>query len=257
MAKRGPGYPMFGLATAIERARQLYDQDGSAQTSPEVAVKAWGYGGLNGASLRVLAALRQYGLLEGAGDAVKLTHRALTILLEPPESRERAIAINEAVLSPDVFAAILAEYKDDLPSDAALVSFLVRKQSFQERPAQTLVEAFRESVALAKETPAPHFADNGARQAPTEKVTSAGTGAILVTGRAAGSVGPQEARGQAMAFSWPLAENQVVSLGFTRAPVAAEIATLEKYLQTVKEALGGAPPTPPESQKPESGEGSS
>jgi hypothetical protein len=236
MAKRGPGYPSLGLKEAIERARKLYQQDGSAQTSPEVAVKAWGYGGLNGASLRVLAALRQYGLIEGTGDSVKLTQRALAILLEPADSPERGKAVVEAAKAPDIYTTILAEYKDELPSDAALVSYLVRKQGFQEKAAQNLVEAFRETVGLAKDTNAPYLAENGTGAGVVEAAVVQDAPRTMVrTWKPAPQLG-----GGVMAFNWPLGENQVVTVAFTRAPNQDDIATLEQYLGIAKTKLPSA-----------------
>lgn len=149
---RGRSYPAIGLPEAIERADELFEQDDRALTTPEAAVGAWGYTSLNGASLRVLSALRQYGLLADVGDKIKLSDRALKIILEPEDSRERAEAIAEAAREPAIFQEILEANPDGLPSDAALKSVLVRDDSFgfKSGPADKLISALRDSLALAE-----------------------------------------------------------------------------------------------------------
>lgn len=150
---RGRSYPAIGLPEAIERARELYKQDDRALTTPEAAVGAWGYGSLNGASLRVLSALRQYGLVADVGDKIKLSDRALAIIMEPEDSPERVEAIGKAAKEPAVFQEILEANPDGLPSDAALKSILVRDDSFgfKSGPADKLISALRESLELADE----------------------------------------------------------------------------------------------------------
>ncbi len=147
---RSKNYPSLSLGQAIERARALYKQEGRAAAPADVVVSAWGYNSLNGASLRVLSALRQYGLLEGSSDQTRLAPRALTLLLEPESHPEFAEALTEALQAPALFQGIVQEYGVDLPSDPALISYLVRKQNFGDAAAKTLIGAFRESVELVK-----------------------------------------------------------------------------------------------------------
>ena len=152
---RGRSYPAIGLSEAIERARDLYAQDDRALTSPGAAVGAWGYSSLNGASLRVLSALRQYGLLAGVGDQIKLSDRALAILLEPEDSQERADAIAEAAKAPAIFREILeAHDPDGLPGDVGLRSFLIRNDAFgfKQEASDKLIASLRETLALANDT---------------------------------------------------------------------------------------------------------
>src|SRR5690242_120068 len=105
---RSRNYPGIGLRESIAKARDLYDSNGKAAVAKDVAVKSWGYKGLNGASLRILGALNQYGLLDiPESRTVRLSPRALAILLEPEDSQERANAILEAARTPPVFQEVL------------------------------------------------------------------------------------------------------------------------------------------------------
>ena len=148
---RGKSYPVIGLKEALRRAQELYDQEGKAMTTPEVAVTAWDYTSLNGTSLRVLSALRQYGLLADSGDQTKLSDRALAIVSEPDGSAERAEAILAAAIEPTIFREMIDQYVDGLPSDATIKSYLIRKQGLQIGPSNKAVRAFRETNELVQE----------------------------------------------------------------------------------------------------------
>jgi hypothetical protein len=147
---RSRNYPALSLKEAIDRARVFYQKEGRAKVDATSAVVAWGYGSLNGASMRTLAALRQYGLLDGSNDEIRLSERGLTLLLEPENSPEYSTALREALTAPSLFQDVLAEYPDGLPSDVALISYLVRKQGFGEAAARSMIDALRESMELVE-----------------------------------------------------------------------------------------------------------
>jgi len=226
----------MGLPEAIDRARALYAQDGTARTQQDVAVRAWGYGSLNGTSLRVIAALKHYGLLESADDGVKLTDRATAILLEEAGSEEWRQAVNEAATAPVMFRTITTEFGGNLPSDGAIVSYLVRKQGFVESAAQNLVDSLRKTIEFAKQStpgapasspdqPAPR--PRGAQQRPAsdgEDVRQKFDGA-----------GPN--LGGRMEFTWPLSENAVATLTVSRELDPDDVELLSDYFAVARRAL--------------------
>jgi hypothetical protein len=174
---RSPNYPGLTLSEAIQRLREFYDKEKTAHTTPEVAVKAWGYGGLNGASARVLGAVRQYGLLQDVGKDVKVSERGLAILLDPPASQEYRDALAAAAREPVIFAEILAEYPDSLPSEQGLIAYLVRRRGFTEDGARKLNTVLRDTLSLAGavdaqhgEEPEPARDSGGVPVAPTHAV---------------------------------------------------------------------------------------
>ncbi|MBA2669079.1 MAG: hypothetical protein H0U67_01755 [Gemmatimonadetes bacterium] len=166
---RGRSYPALSLREAVERTRQFYDVERSARVSPEDAVQTWGYRSLNGASQRVLSAVRQYGLLEDVQGDVKISPRALTILLDEEHTDDYQQALKAAAREPAVFAEILDEHEDGLPSDTALVSYLVRKREFTEDAARKINAALRDTLEyvrertrdLARENPGAHLGGSG------------------------------------------------------------------------------------------------
>lgn len=150
---RSPNYPVFGLKTAIDRADALYKRDGKAAMHTAAAVKAWGYSTINGRSLGVLAAMRQYGLLEDTGPKmVRLSQGALTILLGTPGSVDRARAIQEAAKRPAIFADIMEQYRTQgYPSDDTMRKNLALSTSYIEEAAGRVIASFRETLDLLEQ----------------------------------------------------------------------------------------------------------
>ncbi len=241
---RSRNYPAFGLSVATQRARELYDRDGKASVSPDVAVQAWGYKGLNGSSLRALAALRTYGLLEDAPNKnVKLSARALTILLEPADSLARIEAIRAAAAEPAVFSELKQEYGDDIPSDAALLSHLVRNANFTEEAAKILIAAFRDTLSIVQEASAGNIVRGDAGAGPIATQAE--------SGREKPGVKIPAPTGGQMQFTWPLSGDAVATLTVTRTLEPDDIETLAAYFQIAVKALEKAArqasASPPES----------
>ena len=74
-------------------AQKLWKEEKRTAVAQDVASKALGYKGLNGPARLMLSAMKKYGLLEGRGNAVKLSDLAVSVLHGEPESAERAEAI--------------------------------------------------------------------------------------------------------------------------------------------------------------------
>jgi hypothetical protein len=144
---RSRNYPAFGLPIAIERLDQLYQKEGKSKTDSKTAVKAWGYGGLNGASLRVLSALRQYGLIEDSGEDIKVSDLGLIILHGTPKDRESALRV--AATSPTIFAELLKEYGNEFPSNDTIRANLITRKGFNPSAADIFITALRDTMDLA------------------------------------------------------------------------------------------------------------
>lgn len=103
-----------------------------------------GYSGLTGRSLKVLAALIQFGLLERAGKGdVRVTQRAVEILhgIDPADRNE---AMLEAALAPQLFRDIHERFPDGIPAESAIKSFLI-KQDFMDVAIGPAINAFMET----------------------------------------------------------------------------------------------------------------
>lgn len=150
MAKvRSPSYPALGLKEAIEKVGNIFSQNYQSPVPREVAATLMGYGGLNGKSLTVLAALSKYGLLEGRGDETRVSDLAVRIIAHEEGMAERAEAIREAASRPELFREIDARYNDGKASDAAIRAYLIT-QKFIPSAADAVVRTYRETKNLLK-----------------------------------------------------------------------------------------------------------
>ncbi|HRD94946.1 MAG TPA: hypothetical protein PLA97_00900 [Rubrivivax sp.] len=151
---RSPNYPQISLRKAVDLARKIYDEAHTHKAPAKSVASILGYASLNGASLGVLSALKKYGLLESVGEDVRISQEGLTILVDPPESVERAQAIMRAAFRPVLFADLRKEYGDSLPkSDEFLRAFLL-KRGFVQSVVDVPIRTYRDTmilVAQAKE----------------------------------------------------------------------------------------------------------
>jgi hypothetical protein len=143
---RSPKYPIMGLASAIEKLRNLYDREKTASVNTDVAVKAWGYSGLSGPALQTISTLTQFGLIERAGkQKIKISELGLDILL-PKTPDDKLRAIHTASSRPAIFRELMSEYLKDLPSEETLKAYLMRRSApYIEESAKKIIKAFKET----------------------------------------------------------------------------------------------------------------
>ena len=147
---RSPRYPQVSLREAIERIHAVYLKEDRHKADKEVIAKDLGYNGLNGASLGMLAALKHYGLLETAGDGLRISDDAVAILELSRNDPERAEAIQKAAFTPKLFAELFALYGSKLPSDENLRLTLIRR-GFNSKAAASVVRTYRDTISLVQE----------------------------------------------------------------------------------------------------------
>jgi hypothetical protein len=146
---RSPNFPAFGLKEAIDKVAKVFEREGKARIAPVSIVKSWEYGSLNGASLRALGALRQYGLLDDVQDDLKVSDLAIKIL--HGEEQDRVASLRVAAKMPRIFSELLQEYGEDIPSDESIKARLITKMGFNgPEAAVRCVQAFRDTIAFAK-----------------------------------------------------------------------------------------------------------
>ena len=146
--QRSPNYPGIDLEAAIEAAGSVYQKLGRAQFNLDEAANTWGYRGPSGPVRVRLAALRQYGLLDGQrGENPKLSRRALTFVLRNQSSREYKNALQEAALAPVLFREI-GDARPDA-SDGVLREYLIVDRNFTDDGAERAIAVYRTTMRLA------------------------------------------------------------------------------------------------------------
>lgn len=142
---RSSSFPFIGLAVAIDRARQLHAQEGRNSMRREVAAQHWSYSPKSSPGRQTLGALAAYGLLEKpAAGKVRLTERALAIVMEgsPPAERERAI--RAAALAPDAHREMWEKHRKHgrPPSESSLVFELHKDRHLSEAAAKAAAREY-------------------------------------------------------------------------------------------------------------------
>jgi len=151
--ERSPNYPQIGLTDAVDLIKKFYDAEGRTLVDNETAAKALGYGGLSGRSRLKLAALKQYGLLQGREDSISISPLGLRII-HPDDEDDYASALREAARAPAIFLALLDTHL--VASENAIVAYLVKNKSFTSDGAKQVAKSFKDAVALAKLTTGTH-----------------------------------------------------------------------------------------------------
>ncbi len=146
--QRSPNYPGLDLGEAIKSAKELYAKVSRGQFTATEAAEPWGYRGPSGPVRVRLAALRQYGLLDGQrGESPRLSRRALTFILRNEASREYKNALKEAALAPVLFTEIRQARPD--ASDGVLKEYLILDRNFTDDGAERAITVYRDTVLLA------------------------------------------------------------------------------------------------------------
>jgi hypothetical protein len=145
--QRSPNYPQYSLPVAIEKVRAVYRALHTQSADIEKVILPLGYNSLSGSSRRAVSALRQYALLGGAGDALRVTNTAVTILERQPGHPDRITALKKAAFSPTLFHEISQTFGFELPESEDLRIFLVNK-GFSRTAVSEIIDTYRDTLEL-------------------------------------------------------------------------------------------------------------
>ena len=158
---RSPPYPMFDLARAIDRAKELHSKANAHSVGVQVLAEAWGMKSVDGKVWRTAASLIQYGLLQdfGTGKTRKfqITDAAKRIILDAnPDSARRIDAIKNAALGPMIHKELWELYREAAGlSDTVIKTHLtIDREETGEAPyspsaADEVIATYRATIAYA------------------------------------------------------------------------------------------------------------
>lgn len=179
---RSPNYPSISLPEALDKVMQVYNVQHTHRAPREVVVRSMGYAGINGASATAISALHKYGLLEGRGDDIRVSDRAMRFI-SPLNDDERRLAVREAATSPELFQELSEKFPGPLPSDDILHNYLIR-HGFSKSAVSGVIAAYRETMTFAEREGQPSFssgemdlprtpmADQGATASPPSPIAT-------------------------------------------------------------------------------------
>lgn len=234
--ERSPRSPSVPFTEAYEKAEAIYRQERRNPTTAEIAVKHMGLG-LNGNSRAVLGALKQYGLLEGDYEAMRVTEQAKYVFVHPDGDQERIGLLREMALRPPMFRLVLDKYGGDLPSDATLIAKAQTDWGFvSEAAAVRFVRVLRESLRFVDSLNAVPTTPGDQAETDAEVVVPSGPPSPSV--KVGGSpVAVHASTPEGLHMSWYLGQNLSAALTLSRAPTAAQGALLQRYVELFLQAL--------------------
>lgn len=150
---RSVSYPFISLEEAVARAKVLWDKEGKNLAYVSAAVSHWGYAEKSSGGRQTVAALKSFGLVEDEGSSegrqIRLTDRALDILLDPDTSKKK-LALRAAATAPKIYAELLVKWSaNELPSDPTITAFLLREKDFNRNTVADFIKDFRANIAYA------------------------------------------------------------------------------------------------------------
>jgi hypothetical protein len=147
---RSPSFPFISLRIALDRVLALYEAEKRSAIRPETAAAHWRYSDKSSGGKQTLAALRQFGLIEGEG-VVKVTDRAVRMLLDQREgSAEREQLLKQAALLPPLHTKLWEKYGPRLPDRSTLRLSLIMEDGFNDNAVDEFITEYRETLELAK-----------------------------------------------------------------------------------------------------------
>lgn len=233
---RSPSYPAMGLREAVSRLSGMYKKVSNRFVRREDAATALGYGGLHGASTGAISALVKYGLLEynKGRELVRVTQRALEIVLTKPGNPDRIAAIREAAFTPLLFADLNEEFGDRPASDDRLQLYLIRKQ-FNPGAIPDVIRAYRDTMTFLVEEGANLSTDDEEVDEPeSEAPTMEALRTLQPAQPQVPPPMPMEDMPGIKSLRFPIGDNLIVETTFKGAVTAEE---LEAYFEILRLTL--------------------
>jgi hypothetical protein len=145
--QRSPNCPQISFLEAIEKGRTVYNKEHTHPAAKAVIAADLGYKSISGASLSLIGALRQYGILEGSKDAMRVSDDAVSYY-ELDEGQEKQQAAARMAFRPSLFEEMKSQFGESIPSEANLRHWLIKK-SFLPKAADDIIRVYKENITLA------------------------------------------------------------------------------------------------------------
>lgn len=142
---RSPNYPSLPLPKAVALAQEIYSRAHRNAIDPSTAYELMGFSGKSGASLSALAGLRQFGMVDGRGDSLRVTDLAERIF-NPLSEDEKRDALLEAARMPEFFSVLNQEFNGKIPSENVIKSIAIRKHGFSPSGAEGVTKSYLETI---------------------------------------------------------------------------------------------------------------
>lgn len=147
--QRSRSYPAYDLRGCVDWAGAVRAKLGSGRCDRESVAQATGSVGITGTSQRKLAALQYFGLMKRDSDGYYVLTPLSERILRPTEEHEKAEALLEAFMQPELFRELIERFRPDGRVPAMLPSILVRYHRIQDQVAEAVAQVFLDSGRYA------------------------------------------------------------------------------------------------------------
>ena len=148
---RSPNYPAISLRAAVGKAEVIYKADGTASTTRDGVLAHLGYEKPHSLAMKVLSALKKFGLLSIDNGRYKLSQRAIDIVACDESDPLRTKSLRDAALSPTIYRELIKEYNaaGHLPSDSSLRADLKAVRHFNANAVDGFISDLKDSLEFS------------------------------------------------------------------------------------------------------------
>jgi hypothetical protein len=146
---KSPPIPSRTLKDAVEDVKKLYKTYTHGSFSKAELASTLGVSATSGPFAGKYFTLREYGLLEGTGDNLKVSKSFIDINRAQSGSPAFKHAALEAIKRSDVFTELLTEWKTKLPPKEAVANRLEHQKRFNPNRARAAATVLEESLRFA------------------------------------------------------------------------------------------------------------
>lgn len=220
---RSPNCPQISFEEAAQKGRKVYEKE-HTHAAPKAAVaEDLGYSGMSGASLSTIGALRQYGILEGSSEAMRITDDAVAYY-ELDDSSDRSDAMIRMVFNPPFFSALRQLFGDALPSESNLKHHLI-KEGFLPKAAEGVIQVYRANMALVGSVSKRYTQESAA---PQESIMATQPHSLSLSGQIPPSI---------YSFSFPLSADVKADLQIRGSLTGEDLDMLRDQVEMLIRAL--------------------
>jgi hypothetical protein len=224
---RSPNFPAVTFDVALEAAKKLWEADKKHLVDLELALKRLGYT-KNGRSMRVLSALKKYGLITFEGNEIRVSDDANAVFIYPQGTPERETRIKSLAMRPAIFKEVLKRFPNGLPADDNLAAKLQHELGFTEDAVGQFIKALHSAMATAGVDRLPPDADTS-----EEVVTSEAESMLQTAAVAATPTGPRSQQPGTQSRTWNLGEDTVAQLVIPARLTRKNVEKLRKYVEAL------------------------
>lgn len=239
MAKqRSPNCPTIALREALDRGRMVYAKEHTHPAARSVIAADLGFSGISGASATVIGALRQYGVLEGRGEEMRISEDALAAFELPADSMEYSAAIKRLAFHPALFGELHEQFGDRPPGEANLRHLLIKKR-FLPDTADDVIRTYRENLEFIQSRNSQFV---GAEEQSRGTVSDSNPARVRDSANPAPDAPSRPGGIENRSFCWPLSKDVTAEVRFSGAGALSSLhfERLRRYLELAKETWGDA-----------------